>query len=69
MIKFGVYPKVIAEIIGNIPTIAFKTVSWTEFLGASSKMVKRYAKGDVDPKLYSELSKLLPNQIELISLG
>jgi hypothetical protein len=67
MIKFGVYPKVIAEIIGNIPTIAFKTVSWTEFLGASSKTVKRYAKGDVDPKLYSELSKLLPNQIELIS--
>lgn len=63
MFKLGVYPKVISEIINHIPTIAFKTVSWREFLGASSKMVKHYAQNKIDLRLYDQLQSLLPENI------
>jgi hypothetical protein len=66
MVKLAFYPKFIREIISHIPTIAFKTIHWKEFLSTSTGIVKNYLSSQVNTGLHNELDSLLDDKIHLV---
>lgn len=66
MVKLAFYPKFIREIISHIPTIAFKTIHWKEFLSTSTGIVKNYLSSQVNTTLHNELNSLLEEKVQLV---
>lgn len=59
MARFPFYPKVFQEVLSNIPTIAFKTVEWKDFISSSQKIVKKLVTKDYGKELIPQLRKLM----------
>jgi predicted unusual protein kinase regulating ubiquinone biosynthesis (AarF/ABC1/UbiB family) len=58
MIKLGMYPKIVLDIIGHIPTIAFKSVKMGDFFRASGQVIKHYGE-KVSAKQLQQLQSML----------
>lgn len=66
MINLGFYPKILLDIIGHIPTIAFKTISVPRFLLKSKKLIKDYNSEKLANKVIADLNAQLPAHISIV---
>jgi predicted unusual protein kinase regulating ubiquinone biosynthesis (AarF/ABC1/UbiB family) len=49
MVKLSFYPKIILDIIANMPTIAFKCVDMKQFFSTSKQVFTQYSKKQLNP--------------------
>lgn len=61
---FGLFPKVLFDIVSNLPTIALKTVPWSDFLLSTKKVVSHLGK-EIDLRHKKKLAEVLPEGLSL----
>ncbi len=61
---FGLFPKVLFDIVSNLPTIALKTVPWTDFLLSTKKVISHLGK-EINPIYLEKLNEVLPEGLSL----
>jgi hypothetical protein len=67
MINQKLLPSFFKEIMTHIPTIAIKTLNWSEVIKEMGPMLWKLGKGSLDSKRLSQLSPYLPQNINFIS--
>ena len=65
MLMYG-YPQIFKEIFKNFPTLALKTISWSDFIRESGAVYKNYLKGYIPRDLLINLEKVLPREMTLV---
>lgn len=65
MLMYG-YPQIFKEIFKNFPTLALKTISWSDFIRESGTVYRNYLKGEIPKSLLAHLEKILPKEITLV---
>lgn len=65
MLMYG-YPQIFKEIFKNFPTLALKTISWSDFIRESGTVYKNHLKGEIPKSLLIHLEKILPQEVTLV---
>jgi predicted unusual protein kinase regulating ubiquinone biosynthesis (AarF/ABC1/UbiB family) len=65
MIKLPFIPKILVDILGHIPTIAFKTINLYEVFSKSATVLSHLKEKEVNKEWLKSLGSHLPTQIEL----
>lgn len=64
MFSFALIPKYLKEVFSHIPTVAFKTVSWSDLWSESKEVFKSYNSQEVDEALFDFLKDKLQEELE-----
>ncbi len=67
MVKLPFLPKMLLEILGNIPTIAFTTVNFSELLSKSKFVLHHMKEGSTEPEWLYQLEQILPSNMNLVT--
>ncbi|MFZ4713532.1 MAG: hypothetical protein ACOYL6_07470 [Bacteriovoracaceae bacterium] len=65
MFKLPILPKIVLDILGNIPTIAFKTVNLSELLSKSKNVLSQMKEKTPREEWLQSVSPNLPSQIKI----
>ena len=60
-------PKILKEILSNLPTIILKSVNITEVLKEAGPFLLRFGKSELDAKLFGSLQYLQTNKLQIVN--